>query len=126
MKTHGPGDRNSQSNIQGARRPLLPGTSPCASLTRLQRLARVFRDLTSRLLAALKPYAPNSSKLEEIRLNQLDGERLAHEYSQGYMAGWRECFETCLQAVEDEIASADDVWRMGAALTDSGSIKRDN
>jgi len=71
------------------------------------------------------------SKLEnrraaELRRAQEERERLSREYSEGYMAGWRECFETCLQAVEDEIASADDLWRMGAALTGSTNSRRNN
>lgn len=53
-------------------------------------------------------------------------ERLAQEYSRGYQAGWRECFGTCLQAIEDEIASADEIWRIGAVLTNSGTSQQDN
>lgn len=58
--------------------------------------------------------------------SQANRESLATEYSRGYMAGWRECFEQCLEAVEDEIARTDDIWRMGAALTSSKNNQREN
>ena len=61
-----------------------------------------------------------------IRHSQVDRERLAAEYYRGYMAGWRECFEQCLEAVEDEITRTDDIWQMGAALTGAKNIQRDN
>lgn len=89
-------------------------------------IVRALRDWRYRIRIALTVQKLEDVQSQELRRAQEDRERLAHEYSQGYMAGWRECFDACLQAVEDEIASADDVWRMGAALTGSGTILRDN
>lgn len=89
-------------------------------------IRRAFRELHYRFHAALTMPSLQEALAEHARQRELDRERLAHEYSRGYMAGWRECFDTCLQAVEDEIATGDDVWRMGAFLTGSNSIQRDN
>ena len=49
-------------------------------------------------------------------------ERLAEEYARGYRAGWRECFQTCLSAVEEEIAR---VWTIPGTL-DRFSPRRQN
>ena len=45
-------------------------------------------------------------------------ERLAEEYARVYMSGWRECFQTCMAAVEEEISHADEVWDISALFTD--------
>ena len=119
-------DRNRQSKKHHDGRSAGCETNPSVSLTTLQRIVRVFRDWTSRLRGAFTTRPPRKPKSQETKLSHLDRERLAHEYSQGYMAGWRECFETCLRAVEDEIATAEDVWHMGAVLTGSRNIQRDN
>jgi hypothetical protein len=65
-------------------------------------------------------------KQQGVARAQEDRERLAYEYSRGYQAGWRECFSTCLQVFEDEITAADELWRIGAILTDSNRTQRDN
>jgi hypothetical protein len=54
-------------------------------------LARLLRELRHRVQVALR--AP--------------GIELA-EYARGYMVGWRECFQTCLSAVEEEISRGDE------------------
>jgi hypothetical protein len=43
--------------------------------------------------------------------------RAADEYARGYLAGWRECFNTCLEAVEEEMAAAEIVELRGAGFT---------
>ena len=45
---------------------------------------------------------------------------LADEYARGYLCGWRECFASCLEAVEEEIQAADDasVLRMSKMVID--------
>jgi hypothetical protein len=34
-------------------------------------------------------------------------QKIAEEYARGYLAGWRECFHSCLAAVEEEITRGD-------------------
>lgn len=34
-------------------------------------------------------------------------QRLADEYAKGYLAGWHECFETCMEAIDDRIQAID-------------------
>jgi hypothetical protein len=55
----------------------------------------------------------------EIERAHRERQRITEEYSRGYLAGWRECFEACMAAMEDELASAKDLWEMGDLLSDS-------
>lgn len=125
-----PGTRIDRARVGVAAGPLLrrpPSKGFAARITTSWMwIERMFRELRYRVRAALTMPSFHDAPADAERQRQLDRERLAHEYSQGYMAGWHECFDTCLQAVEDEIASVDDVWRMGACLTGSGAIQRDN
>ena len=62
------------------------------------------------------PYAPGIERAEVFQMQRAHRERLAEEYARSYMAGWRECFRTCLSAVEEEIARVDDTWDVGSFL----------
>ena len=57
----------------------------------------------------------------------LEQKRLSEEYGRGYLCGWHECFEACVEAIEEEIggleeglldapAEAAEVARADAAL----------
>jgi len=89
-------------------------------------LARTLREIRYRINVAVTAPAMDQEQALVLERAHKDRERLAEEYSNGYMAGWRECFDACLQAVEEEITSADEVWRMGAALADSATSRREN
>jgi hypothetical protein len=89
-------------------------------------VARTLREFRYRVNIALTAPTIEQDQVFELHRAQRDRERLAEEYSKGYMAGWRECFEACLQAVEEEITDADELWKMGAALTDSTTTQREN
>jgi hypothetical protein len=43
-------------------------------------------------------------------------QRLAEEYSRGYLAGWRQCSDACVAAVEEELAVTREIWDFGNAL----------
>jgi hypothetical protein len=94
--------------------------------TPLQWVASVLREFHYRVHLAVTAPTIEQEKVCELQRAHQDRERLAEEYSKGYMAGWHECFEACLQAVEEEITNADEVWRMGAALAGPATTKRDN
>lgn len=79
------------------------------------RLAREFGYRVSRALGA-----PAIERAEELELQSRlhERRRLAEEYSQGYLNGWRECFDTCMSAVEEELGRAEDLWEIGASIRD--------
>ena len=62
--------------------------------------------------------APGIERPKVFQMQRVHRERELHaeEYARGYMAGWRECFQTCLSAVEDEISRLDDGWEVGSFL----------
>jgi hypothetical protein len=76
---------------------------------------RFAREAASRARAAFA--APSIERVEELDMERAyrERQRLADEYTRGYLRGWREC----LAAVEDELAETNDVWSVGAVLTDS-------
>lgn len=92
----------------------------------LQWLARLVSDLKYRFRAVLTMPRLEDARFQELKRAEQDRLRLAHEYSQGYITGWRECFDACIEAVQDEFGSTDEVWRLGAALTDPGKSRQDN
>jgi len=89
-------------------------------------VGRMLREFRYRVNVAVTAPTIEEEQVQELQRAHRDREQLAEEYSKGYMAGWRECFEACLQAVEEEITDADEVWRMGAALTGSTTTGREN
>lgn len=89
-------------------------------------VGRMLREFRYRVNVALTAPTIEQEQVFELERAHRDRERLAEEYSKGYMAGWRECFEACLQAVEEEITDADEVWKMGAALTGPTTTQREN
>lgn len=117
-------DKQTEDGAQGCCRPFdgERGTSLPAVWTWVARTVRGYRRAYGLLRRAMADLAPTKTA-RTIEINQ---ERLAHEYSRGYLAGWRECFEECLEAVEDEIARTDEIWRIGAALAGSKEIRRKN
>jgi len=81
-------------------------------------ILRAMRELLHR--AHLAVGAPGIEHEEVFQMQRLhkERERLAEEYARGYLSGWRECFQTCLTAVEDEISRTDQVWDINAFLSD--------
>lgn len=77
------------------------------------RFAREFADRLRWVFAA-----PSIEKREllEMERRQQERERLADEYSRGYLAGWRESFDSCLSAIEDECGRAKEIWQVGELL----------
>jgi hypothetical protein len=73
------------------------------ALPPLHWILRVLREVHYRVRIAISAPGIERAQVFELQRVHQDQERLAEEYSRGYMAGWRECFQTCLQAVEDEI-----------------------
>lgn len=87
-------------------------------------ILRAWREFSYRVGIALK--APAIEQEERIVMQREDQERqrIADEYSRGYMAGWRECFQTCVDAIEDEMAQSEKVWDIGTLLAGSDDSTR--
>jgi hypothetical protein len=87
--------------------------------TPLNWVLRVLREFGYRLRIALRAPGIECAQTFEMQRKHRERERLADEYARGYLVGWRECFETCLTAVEEEMSRAEDVWNVSAFLTDT-------
>jgi hypothetical protein len=85
---------------------------------------RLARELVHRVCGAIAAPSIEVAEAFEIERTHRERQRLAEEYSRGYLAGWRGCFDACMAAVEDELANASDVWEMGELL--SGQPQRRN
>lgn len=87
---------------------------------------RGLRECSYRLRVAL--CAPRIERARAFEMNRAhrDRQRLADEYARGYMAGWRECYDACLDAVEEEITRASDAWEIGDVLTNAPKPQRKN
>ena len=87
---------------------------------------RGLREFSYRLRVALR--APRIERAQALEMNRLhrDRQRLAEEYARGYIHGWRECYDACLDAVEAEISQVGEVWEIGELLTDTPKLQRKN
>jgi hypothetical protein len=79
-------------------------------------LLRALRELNHRVQIAVKAPRIERDEVFQMQRAHRERQRLAEEYARGYMAGWHECFHTCLDAVEEEIARVDDAWQIGTLL----------
>jgi hypothetical protein len=79
-----------------------------------------------RLRIALCAPRIEHAQVFEMQRAYRDRRRLADEYARGYLAGWRECYRTCLDVMEEEIARTDDVWEIGALLTGTPKESQEN
>lgn len=83
---------------------------------RLHWFTKGFCEVVCRVRLALGAPSIESAQVLDSQRRHCERQRLAEEYAQGYMAGWRECFETCLEAVEDELVRASEAWNIGGVL----------
>lgn len=79
-------------------------------------LLRVLREIVHRVRMAVRAPGIERAEVFQMQRTHQERQRLAEEYSRGYMAGWGECFQTCLLAVEEEIGRVDDSWDVGSFL----------
>lgn len=89
-------------------------------------IARAVREFSYRLRIALRAPAIERAQVFEMQRTHRDRQRLVDEYARGYLVGWRECFHTCLEAVEEELTRTDDVWEIGGLLTNPPKPPRKN
>jgi hypothetical protein len=89
-------------------------------------ILRALREFAYRLRVALRAPRIEHADVFAMQRSHRERQRLADEYARGYLAGWRECFHTCLEAVEEEIARADEIWDIGDLLSGAPRSSRDN
>ncbi len=78
---------------------------------------RAVRELVYRVRLATSAPAIECAQVFELQRAHRKRQDLAEEYARGYMAGWHECFDACLVAVEDELTRTGDAWDLGSLLT---------
>jgi hypothetical protein len=95
-------------------------------LVPLHRIMHALRKIVYRLRLAL--YAPSIECAQVFEMQRLhrEGQQLADEYARGYLVGWRECFDTCKQAIEEELSNFDDVWSVGGLLAPASTRRHEN
>jgi len=87
---------------------------------------RALREIGYRVGLALRAPDMEHADLLAMQRSHSERQRFADEYARGYLAGWRECFHTCLEAVEEEIGRADEIWDVGDLLAGTPKPSRDN
>jgi hypothetical protein len=87
---------------------------------------RGLREVSYRIRVAL--HAPRIERAQAFEMNRAHRERqrLADEYARGYLCGWRECYDACLDAVEEEITRTSEAWEIGDLLTNTPKPQRKN
>jgi hypothetical protein len=80
---------------------------------------RGWREFIYRLRLAIRAPQRECADVFEMQRMHRERTRLADEYGTGYLAGWRDCFRTCMEAVEEEMARSDDLWEVGALFADT-------
>jgi len=81
--------------------------------------ARMAREFTYRVRLALRAPGIECAQVFELQRAHRRRQDFAEEYARGYMAGWHECFDACLNAVEEEMGRPGDAWDFGKLLTDN-------
>lgn len=94
--------------------------------TPLHCIARLLFEFSYRLKLALRAPRLERAELIAMRRTYNNQQRMAEEYSRGYMAGWRECYQACIDAIEREMDRADEIWGVGDLLTDETVTRPQN
>lgn len=89
-------------------------------------LARAWREAVHRARLAIGAPSLERAEFFEMQLAHRQRELLAEEYARGYLVGWRECFEVCLESVEQEFSHDDALWRVGGLGGDVKGPPRKN
>ena len=90
-------------------------------------VVRGWREVACRAGEALRAPGLGRPQAANDECAYVEQRRLSEEYARGYLCGWHECFEACVEAIEEEIggleeglvdtpAEAAEVARADAAL----------
>lgn len=89
-------------------------------------ILRGLRELVYRAQVAWRAPRMERAEFFEMQRTHRERQRLAEEYARGYLNGWRECFQACLEVVEDEIRQANDVLDVSAWLPVDSVPRQEN
>ena len=89
-------------------------------------IARMLCEFGYRLRLALRAPRVERAEFMAMQRTYTNQQRMADEYSRGYMAGWRECYQACVDAIEGEMDRAEEVWDVGALLTNETGVRPQN
>jgi hypothetical protein len=90
-------------------------------------LLRAVREFRYRAQIAVHAPGIEHAQVFEMQRTHRERERLAEEYARGYMSGWRECFQACLDVVEEEITCAGDAsYEIGEWLPIDAKPRQEN
>lgn len=89
-------------------------------------LLRLLRGSIYRIRIALRAPNREGAQIFEMQRAHQHRLRLSEEYANGYMAGWRECYEVCVEAMQEELSRPDTIWDVGALLVDAPPSGKDN
>ena len=113
----------SEENVFGGRDSSGSGSK---SRSKPNQVWQVAAEIVRRLkLAVAAPSAERELELQRERA-YIEQQRLAEEYSRGYLTGWRECYDACLEAVDEELSRKSEIWAAGAMMTGSENFPRAN
>jgi hypothetical protein len=71
--------------------------------------ARQWREFAWRLARAMRVFGgigPDEQESVDALEFHRERQALAEHYVTGYLAGWQECYDTCLEAIEEELGRA--------------------
>jgi hypothetical protein len=89
-------------------------------------LLRGLREFANRLRVAVRLPSIEHLQVFDMQRSHKQRERLADEFASGYLVGWRECYETCIAAVQEELECMDEAWEVDALLAETPKVTRKN
>ena len=89
-------------------------------------LLRALREFAHRVRLAWDAPPIERSQVFEMQRIHRERQRLAEEYSRGYLVGWHECFRACIEIVEDELTRPADLLDITAFVIDPAKLPEGN
>jgi hypothetical protein len=87
---------------------------------------RGMREIAHRVRVALDAPTIERAQIFDMQRIHRERQRLAEEYSRGYLIGWHECFRACFEIVEDELTRPADLLDIGAFLAGPSKVPEGN
>ena len=87
---------------------------------------RALREISYRVRLALGAPGVETAQILHRERIHAERQRFADEYARGYLAGWHECFDTCMQAVEEEGSNTGELWNIGDTVLKATKPSREN
>lgn len=89
-------------------------------------ILRTVRGCVYRIRIALDAPGKEGSQFFELQRAQHNRRELSEEYANGYMAGWQECYDVCVEAMQEELGKPGSIWDIGALLIEAPRDGKEN